>query len=208
MRLTTSECGFLDATPVRPGLLVDFSLSTNELGPAIALADSFWRTHHSYCRRTKLIEGVIHTLFLSHCPLFLEFERFTYLYTALDACYALTKSITGTAAKPHAERIQWMCEELGLPVPHWATPVSRATTVSIVRNNALHEALFFDEPLGFAVSGGSPDTSNVTLEMAALVCRLVIALLGKRDCHYVRSPVNTYQQFELDLFRPFLGNNR
>jgi hypothetical protein len=46
--------------------------------------------------------------------------------------------------------------------------------------------------IGFALYGGMQASENVPLEeMQALVCRLLIALLGKPGCSYVKTAVNT-----------------
>ena len=55
-----------------------------------------------------------------------------------------------------------------------------------------------DAPLGFAVSRSSTPR-NLTLEMRALVCRLLVALIGGNDTSYLGSPVNTRQRCGLDL---------
>jgi hypothetical protein len=203
MRLTTSEAGFLDATPIKPGTLTDFRLSNRDLGDAISLAESFWQKHHRNPRDVKRVIGIIHALFLSQYPPYLQFEEFTYLYIALDACYALAKSIfSAPPTISHAGRLEWICRRFGLVTPKWAAAgASKSTEVSAVRNDTLHEALFFEEPLGFAIYGGnkSSQRENVPLEMQALICRLLVALLGKPNCDYVTSPVNTRQIFGLDL---------
>jgi hypothetical protein len=88
-----------------------------------------------------------------------------------------------------------MCQNLGLPTPTWALPERKGTEISVVRNYALHEALYFQEPLGFAAASQRKD---VSLEMHALTSRLLAALLGKQDAEYVTSPVNTRMIFPLD----------
>jgi hypothetical protein len=199
MRLTTSDRGFLDATPTKVGSLVDFVLSPAELATAVSLAEAYWQAQRNHHRHTKRIEGIVHSLFLSNYPLLLEFERFMLLYTALDACYALVRSRIGGSALNHVQRIEWTCQQFGLSVPSWAQPSNKKTEISIVRNDTLHEALFFEEPLGFSVYGGAQRVGGVLLEMQALVCRLLVALLGKPNCAYVKTPVNTRQRYALDL---------
>jgi hypothetical protein len=203
MRLTTTEAGFVDATPIKPGTLTDFSLSRGKLRDALFLAESFWQKHHHNQRDVKLVMGIIHALFLSQYPPYLQFEEFTYLYIALDACYALAKSICGAPPNlSHGKRIEWMCQQFNAPVPDWAASDGPAGTVSAVRNNTLHEALFFEEPLGFAIYGGNDPLArndNVPLQMGALTCRLLVALLGKPNCYYVTTPVTTRGIFDLDL---------
>lgn len=205
MRLTTTERGFVDATPIKPGKLNDFVLSNCKLDDAFALSDKFWQAHAQDERNIKRVMGIIHALFLSQYPPYLQFEEFTYLYMALDACVALTSSIYGEPSSRlfHARRVAWMCEQFEMPVPDWAQPDARnKTDISIVRNDTIHEALFFEEPLGFAIYGGNSCSShhrNVPLEMRALTCRLLVALLGKPDCDYVTSAVNTRQKHGLNL---------
>lgn len=63
MRLTTTEAGFLDATPIKPGKLTDFLLSGCSLGDAIALAESFWRQHREDRRKIQRVIGTIASTF-------------------------------------------------------------------------------------------------------------------------------------------------
>ena len=70
--------------------------------------------------------------------------------------------------------------------------------MSVLRNDALHEALYVGEPLGFALHGAAAG-ENVTLEMTALVCRLLVALIGGQDSCYLASAVNTRQPHGLRL---------
>src|SRR5450759_3338989 len=74
MRLTTTEAGFLDATPIQPGELTDFTPLTRQLTNALTLADQFWKQHSSNMRTTKRVSGIIHALFLSQYPQALCFE--------------------------------------------------------------------------------------------------------------------------------------
>ena len=55
-----------------------------------------------------------------------------------------------------------------------------------------------DAPLGFAVHKEGSN-QNLTLEMSALVCRLLVALIAGDGADYVQSPVNTRQIHGLDL---------
>ena len=93
-----------------------------------------------------------------------------------------------------------MCDAFGMPTPARADPTSGAEVASL-RNETVHEALFMGEPLGFSIRGKGVN-QNLTLEMPALVCRFVVALLGADGCDYVRSPVNTRQRHELNLVTP------
>ncbi|HHK4224519.1 TPA: hypothetical protein ACQTXI_003008 [Pseudomonas aeruginosa] len=205
IRLTTEEAGFLDATPIKPGKLVDFILGggCNE-ADVLELAMNYLHSERDDPRATKRVAAVINALFMSHYPQSLSFEQFQYLYMALDACFKLM--VDKQAAKPptnHSGRVQWMCEQFDMPVPDWAKHSREIpSSLSGVRNNAFHEALFFDEPLGFSIYGGSQpaaDSGNTPLQMQALVSRLLVAILGKPGASYVSTPVDTRQRYALDL---------
>ncbi len=203
MRLTITEAGFLDATPIKPEKLVDFVLSNCTLEDAVNLALDYIEDERDNFRSTKRVIATIHTLFLSQFPQNLPFERFQYLYMALDTCF----KIIATKSEPnkklnHAERIQWMCEKFDIPIPSWATTMGKKSDISTVRNDTIHEALFFDEPLGFSIYGGNQPTTNsanVLLQMQHLVCRLLVAILGKPDTDYVKTSVESRMRQPLRL---------
>lgn len=198
MRLTATEAGFLDATPIVPGKLTDFLL-LDDLSSVVDLAERFWIGQRNAPERARLVAAAIHALFMAQGPQSLQFERFIYGYTALDACYALRMSThPGPRAVSHAARIEWLCNEFNMPVPAWARSIARASAVSELRNAALHEALFAGAPLGFALHGASTNL-NLPLEMTALTCRLLVALLGAEGNDYVRSPVTSRQRHGLRL---------
>ena len=198
--MSTTDEGFLDAATVKRGRLVDFVLLGPGLEKAVVLTDRFWTKNLGQPRNAKRYAAAIHALFLGQYRQALQFEKFIYLYAALDACFALTKAITGLdGPRTHAQRIKWTCDQLGVETPAWARSTGRCdTVVSRLRNNAPHEALFVDEPLGFAVHGGGTD-ENLPLEMTALVCRLLVALMGGNDFRYLKSPANTRQRQGLRL---------
>ena len=204
-RLTTFEAGYLDATPIKTGKLTDFILTGGtQPSDALELAERYWTDHVAKPRQIKRMIGIIHCLFLAQNPNHMPFEKFYYLYMALDACFKATSEIFSAPSRlSHAKRIEWTCQQFRMPVPEWATNASeRPTEISAVRNDAIHEALFFDEPLGFVTYGGSSRSEggrNVPLQMEALTCRLIVALLGMPEAGYVRSPVNTRQRHGLCL---------
>ncbi|MEA3014298.1 MAG: hypothetical protein QOD42_2843 [Sphingomonadales bacterium] len=196
-RLTIEEAGFLDATPIKPGRLVDFVLLRNGLPNGIQLAEDFWRQNSRKPVQFRRWAAAVHALFIAQCPQALQFEEFMYLYTALDACFAMMKPKKGYIR--HAERIEWMCKEFAMPVPAWAaTAGTGKATISAIRNPAIHEALFMGAPLGFALHGVGTN-QNLTLEMQALVCRLLAAIIGAPDRSYITSPVTSRQRHGLTL---------
>ena len=205
MRLTTTEAGFLDATTVKPGKLVDFVLNYTSLEDAIHLAIDYLESERNNFRATKRVTAVINSLFLAQLPQNLAFERFQYLYMALDTCFVLiqNKELRELQDKKpkkthitHTERLQWMCEKFSIPVPNWAVISERKSEISLIRNDTMHEAIFFDEPLGFAIYGGNQNkgnNGNVILQMQHLICRLLVAILGKPEAEYVKTRVDSRQ---------------
>ena len=77
MRLTTTEAGFLDATPIQPGKLVDFILSRSTLADVIEFALDYLESERGDARAPKRVTAVIHALFLAQYPQNLSFERFS-----------------------------------------------------------------------------------------------------------------------------------
>lgn len=199
MRLTSTDAGFLDSTPTEPNKIFDFLLLGRGLIDAVELAENFWIEHRASPRRTKLVAAIVHALLLSKHPNHLQFERFSLLYSAFDACFSLARSIHGSAPDGHAKRASWLCKLFGIPTPDWADKQGTASPeVTDLRNNSVHEALFMNEPLGFALHGVGAG-ANLNAEMEALICRLLVALLGRNGGDYVTSPVSTYQRHGLDL---------
>ena len=203
MLLTTTEAGFLDATPIRSGTLHDIVWCGRDCeAKALDCADAFWTANTSRPRVSKALTGVIHSYFLAQNPIALCFERFTHLYVALDGCHFIHRTILGQKPRSvtHRERIADLCAAFSMPVPSWASPSS--PNIADRRNETLHEGLFFDEPLGFAVFGGQGQQTGTgfeLLQMEALVARLIVALLGMPATNYIQSAVNSRQRHGVTL---------
>lgn len=199
LRLTSTEAGFLDATPLKRGMLNDFIPSSLER--SVEIAETFWVENRDRPQQTRRFEAAVHALFLSQYPRALEFEKFLYLYTALDACYAMAAEMQPpTGRLPHSERAAWLCQRFGMNVPTWADPAtSGGAEVADMRNEAVHEALYMGEPLGFAVHGVGTG-QNLTFEFRKLICRFLVASIGASDANYIRARVDKAicQGLELD----------
>lgn len=199
IRLTTTEAGFLDSTPIKTGTLVDFiPMGPDEL--ILELSEKFWHDNQTKTIQLDRFCAAIHALFISQNPQYLQFEQFLYLYTALDACFAILWEGTSGRNLSHAERLEWMCEEkLNANIPEWALSHSnRCTEVSTLRNNMLHEAIYIGEPLGFAIQE-QENNRNLTLEMEALTCRLLAKIIGVSDDNYLQSALDTPQRYPMHL---------
>lgn len=121
------------------------------------------------------------------------------LHMATDACFALARLVS--SAKPpatHPKRIEWLCEPFGLITPAWAdTSATPTPVITALRNQTFHEALFGDQPLGFAAQDLTAIHEMMT-DLQGLICRLLVALLGGTS-EYVATPLGTRQRHRLEL---------
>lgn len=200
IRLTTTELGFLDATPFEDGKLVDFVLGPYSRTKAVELAERFWVDHRTDPRRARMYAAAVHALFLGQNPRLQQFERFILLYTALDACFALAKSLHATTNKiTHEGRVAWMCDLFGMDVPSFADPSAPSgSELAALRNGAFHEALFNDQPLGFKLHRVASGLS-LTHQVRALICRFLVALIGGGSATYIRASASERGKHGLDL---------
>ncbi|MCF1957971.1 hypothetical protein L1K40_25690 [Escherichia coli] len=197
MRLTSTEAGFLDSTIIKPDVLFDF---TTQVNPTIKLSYNYAKNENN-ARKLKNISSIIHCLFLSKNPQSLPFEKFQYLYYALDGCFkviSLGYKFTKLDPKPnHTKRITWCCDKLGIPTPDFVTIQSELYTVSKIRNETMHEALFYGEPLGFAVSedNASSKSNQVAFllirNMERLVCRMIVSIFNLSNSKYAQAPIKS-----------------
>ena len=200
LRLSAEEAGFLDATPLKPGTLVDFKPIGNSLSASIDLAERFWITNRSDPFQHRRFNAAVHALFLAQYPHLLQYEEFLYLYIALDACYAIAKNLKSPICKAkHFRRAECLCEYFGMMVPDWARSNDNSQTeIANIRNWSMHEALYMGEPLGFALHG--IDTNrNLMRELKALICRFLVALIGGASVEYIQSSILSRQIQSLKL---------
>ncbi len=196
-RLSATEAGFLDVTPLKAGKLNDFVLLGDSLPKAIQLAEVYWQNNTDNRTQLARFESVIHALFLAQNPRHLQFEGFMFLYTALDACFAIMKDMLPGPYPNHQQRTKWMCDHYDVPVPDWADPDGGAE-IAALRNPTIHEGLYMGEPLGFA-NEGMGSNRNLNLQMQAVVCRLLVAIIGGAEADYVKSAVTSRQNIGLRL---------
>ena len=189
MRLTTSEGGFVDATPIKPFTMGDFYVAEEDFPLVFEVADTFWTRNVHDLKRAKLLCAIIHALFQSALPQALEFEQFSYASQALEASYKLTTLCRNSHNKAgHGYRTTWMCDELGITKPNWPlADDGKITEVVDLRNSLVHEALFLNEPLGFKLM----ENHNLLMEIRSVVSRALVSILDVGDDSYIKSPINT-----------------
>lgn len=203
MRLTTTEAGFLDSTPIKRGVLNDIVWLGGSLQNAFLHVERFWQRYIDAPDAHRVMASVIHAYFLSRNRNLLDYERFILLYIALDGCYRmLGLTGRGAVAQPsHGARVARLCKHFAIAVPDWA--VADNSEIVKVRNNTLHEGLFFGEPIGFTVYGGFDRASGAAgqtiLQMGALVCRLTMGLLGIPAPEYIASSIASRQRIGVSV---------
>lgn len=176
--------------PTQRGSLCDFYADDREIAATFDLATAFWMRHTAPETR-KLAFGAIHWHLFAQLYEH-EFERFNAQYTALDTCWKLAERTMSVTANGHAERPRKLAVELGLQMPSWAIPLApekAACSLSRRRNSLVHEAMYADEPVGFAHPQTEP---GMELELRGFVARCIFALIGVTN-EYTRSAVDSRQ---------------
>jgi hypothetical protein len=142
MRLTETEAGYLDTTPIVAGKLCDFLCHPKELDRAIEPAIRFYVENHRKGKEgIEIIEtflAALHTLWLSQNPRLLPFEELHYAYISLDSLWfvAAKMATLSPRATRHSERPQRLAEILCIQQPSWPH-------LSTQRNHTIHQGLFF-----------------------------------------------------------------
>ncbi len=199
MRLTNSETGFIDTTPIKEGRLVDFDVQISDLNKILGTCNNFYFSNSSN-NSPNVLCSAIHSFFIGQNKQYMEYERFKYYYLSIDACFRV--AIETSQAKPpktHADRLEWMCSLHGISCPSWArSSGGQGSILSAIRNELFHEATWNQKPLGFRpITQHSP--KNLNLELRALLGRIIVAQLGIQTKHYVSSPTDTRSRYPLDV---------
>lgn len=197
MRLTTTEAGFIDATPIKRKL-TDLFITPAELEICLESAYDFWDLHIEEPSICGSIQASIHSLYISQNPELLGFEKFLYACIALDSCWPIYKHIYHSPAKlKFNERIGFICSASNIILPDWARFSGKYSEFSKFRNDLVHEGISELQPMGFETKSVIR-MSEIAFEIRAFVCRILIAVLGIPAHHYLGSPVNTRQVFALE----------
>ncbi len=199
MRLSDQDRGFLDAAAVSPGMSNDVLWCGDSLQAALSQSDAFFLKHASNRKVETAIRAVIHSYLLATNPTLLDFERFIYLYTALEAAFTAYTHVHGKTAFNQGKLV-FLCDSLKVKKPDW---VANKAFLFDPRNETLHEGLFFGKPWGFGTFGGSqsstPEYATILHQLQNLLCRIVLALLDLRDEAYLQSAVDDRQVHGIHL---------
>ena len=178
--------------------LNDFSASDASIARALDAALVFWRSHTTDSVR-RLSFGAIHWHLFAQLYEH-QFERFNAQYMALDACakLALEMQFPGYPTKQpqHWERTSKLCDVTGVPKPIWVHQLPGQNTCALAqrRNTLIHEAMYGDQPVGFAFP---TDHHYMELELTGLVARIFLRLIGVQNA-YVATECTTRQTLKFD----------
>lgn len=128
----------------------------------------------------KQIFAILHWFLIGQSHEF-SWEIFDSQYKVLDGIYKLSN----VTARFHALRPVKLAEKYGITVPSWAVlrQSRNESTLSILRNELVHEAKYAGEPIGYA----HPE-DNYTLEFVAFNTKLICAILGLKTPYLNMSP--------------------
>ena len=108
------------------------------------------------------------------------FERFNAQYMALDACSKLAELIDfpGYPKRKikHFEIVAELCKCTNVGKPSWG--VEKDNVLTVRRNALIHEALYNEQPIGFA---DSQESFDLNLELQSFVAKIYLSLLGVRN---------------------------
>jgi hypothetical protein len=177
LRLLPEGWGHLHGTAIEPGKCNGFMILDKEIIPCLVSAAEFYLANNQ-SRNIKRLQSAIS---LVHWSQGLEqyFDRFNYLYMAIDACWAVCADVNapqiaalGKRRITHPERPVIMQQMLGLKLPAIFDPNSSITAADI-RNDLIHEGLVGDMAIGLSII--QPHCEH---EMREFADKCIIALLG------------------------------
>lgn len=108
-------------------------------------------------------------------------EIFDSQYKVLDGIYKLSN----VKAPNHASRPVKLAEKYGITIPSWAElrESKKESTLSVLRNELVHEAKYAGEPIGYA-----HPKDNYTLEFVSFNTKLICAVLGLKTPYLKMNP--------------------
>jgi hypothetical protein len=146
LRLLPAGWGHLHGTAIEIGKCNGFNVFDREILPCLECAAAFYVTH-AKSRNVKRLQSAISLIHWSKGQE-QHFDTFSYLYSAIDACWAVCADVhavavaqlTSSRRPSHAERPIIMQRVLGLKLPKIFDPASPVTAASI-RNDLIHEGM-------------------------------------------------------------------
>lgn len=157
-KLVTKRLEYIDSVRLRRDCF-GIGLSNKSIEKGLIYCNEIWLEISSFpdsnrqSRLKKRLFSIIHLLFMSYSNKALQFEKFMYLYMAIDACFRHleeTNAIKTNGKTRYTERIDKIFEISGIG---FSEAINKKLFISI-RNEMFHEGIFLDEPLGYRAVGG------------------------------------------------------
>jgi hypothetical protein len=129
-----------------------------------------------------------------------EFELFAAHYQTLEALHKLHELLAGKRIGSHFEIPGKLAKRYGLRIPEWTRvrmPKAKGTrpscTLSLIRNELVHEARWAKTPIGYALLRGRKSLDN---ELSNFNARLLLAMIGV-SAPYLRTRVDDRDSYAL-----------
>lgn len=197
LKLQPKGWGHFYRVAIKQGTLNDFIVFDEDLPRTLDLASKFWTDTHCDDTRSKMF-GVIHWFLFSQSYA-QYFEKIMMQYTVFDSLFNIHKTLGHISQKhtSHPDRLLCISDLLGIPLPDWGkSNGQKAPELTNLRNELVHEAKFYGEPIGFSAPNSR---SNILLELECFNSRVIAATLGATG-NYTRSLSTTRQtqRFSVD----------
>lgn len=169
---------YFNRTPYERGKLNGLLLSGDDYVNGMEQINHFYLNAKPKDR--KQMFAILHWFLIGQSHEF-PWEIFDSQYKVLDGIYKLSN----IKAQTHALRPVKLAEEYGITIPSWAKLIKskKVSTLSILRNELVHEAKYAGEPIGYA-----HPQDNYTLEFVAFNTKLICAVLGLKTPYLNMSP--------------------
>lgn len=179
--------------PYKPGDLNGLLLYRND--SKNGLEQIYRYSQNITADKLKQTFAVIHWYLIGQTYRF-EWDKFDAQYKVLDGIYKLSELSKSTKAKDrfHANRPVLLSKEFNIELPQWAKLINKSKSpLSMIRNNLVHEAIYADEPIGYAHS-----KINYSLEFRSFNTKLICKIIGI-DTPYLKSTPGTLDLFSWDI---------
>lgn len=169
---------YFNRTPYEQGKLNSLLLSGDDY------VNGMEQIHHFYLNAKpndrKQAFAILHWFLIGQSHEF-PWEIFDSQYKVLDGIYKLSN----VKAQNHASRPVKLAEKYGITIPSWAElrESKKKSTLSILRNELVHEAKYAGEPIGYA-----HPKDNYTLEFVSFNTKLICAVLGLKTPYLNMNP--------------------
>lgn len=189
IRLSYLKNGFLDAVNINKSV---FNFIVYDYADILKIC-------YNYKMDYKPISAIIHMLFMAKVPEghTLQYERFSYLYSAFDSCFRIIAQKQGYNPKKicaHSQRIEKCFEMTNIEQPLFLTKKDSNNNLTILnlRNKLIHESIFNGEPVGYSATA---EHEHYIYEFSNYCCKLLLYILDILSNEYKAVPCSSRNSF-------------